>query len=73
MAALLEDYLEIDDLANEAGVSRRTVERWITLESPGLPVTRLGRRPLVARCDLAEWLASRRTQRNVAATKRGGR
>lgn len=63
---LLQDFLELDDLAREAGVSRRTIQRWVSVERPGLPVTRLGRRPLVARADLNDWLAARRTQRNVA-------
>ncbi len=70
---LLHDYIELDDLANEAGVTRRTVQRWVSVERPGLPITRLGRRPLVARSDLNEWLAARRTQRNLSPTKRAGR
>lgn len=67
---LLEDYIELDDLAREAGVTRRTVQRWISVERPGLPVTRLGRRPLVSRRDLAEWLNSRRVQSNVSRGRR---
>lgn len=70
---LLQDYLELDDLAREAGVTRRTIQRWVAVERPGLPVTRLGRRPMVARADLNEWLAARRTQRNVSPAKRGAR
>jgi excisionase family DNA binding protein len=64
-AILRTSYFTLDELAQECGVSTRTVQRWINATVPGLPVTRLGGRPLVARTDFAGWLASRRTQRNA--------
>jgi len=67
--AALDDFLTLDDLAAQCGVSRRTVARWISVASPGLPVTKLGRRPLVHRNDLADWLRARRVQRNVRRTR----
>lgn len=65
MEALLDDYIDLDDLAHECRVSRRTIHRWIHATSPGLPVTKLGRRPLVHRRDLTDWLDARRVVRNV--------
>ena len=62
--AILADYISLEDLATECGVTRRTAERWVSKCSPGLPVTHLGRKPLVARADLAAWLLARRTVRN---------
>lgn len=67
----LQDYITLDRLAVDCGVSVRTARRWCYGTSPGLPVTKLGKRPLVARDDLRAWLAARRVQKNPPTTRRG--
>jgi hypothetical protein len=64
-ASILDDFVTFEALAAEANVSVRTVRRWSTSTTPGLPVTKLGRQPLVHRDDLRAWLAARRVARNV--------
>lgn len=63
-ASILSDFIDLDTLAAEANVSRRTCERWCDATSPGLPYTRLGRRRLVRRADFTAWLAARTVRRN---------
>jgi excisionase family DNA binding protein len=65
MLEALSNYVSLENLATEFGVSIRTAERWVRNETPGLPLTKVGRKRLVNRSDLEQWLASRRTQRNV--------
>jgi excisionase family DNA binding protein len=68
MSAFLEEYSTVDALAEEIGVSVRTIRRWAREGSPALPVHRLGRRRLVARRDFDAWLAASRVQRNARRT-----
>ena len=70
MTKLLEDYLDFETLAAEAGTSVRTIRRWARASVPALPVTKLGRRPLVHRSDFRDWLQTQRTQKNVVHRKR---
>ena len=56
MVKLLEDYLDFETLAVEADTSVRTLRRWARASVPALPVTKLGRRPLVHRNDFRDWL-----------------
>lgn len=68
--AILADYISLEDLARECGVTRRTVERWAYKVSPGLPIVKLGRMPLIARTDFASWLSARRSVRNEPKRRR---
>ena len=69
-ASALANYVTLENLADEFGVSIRTAERWVRNESPGLPLVKVGRRRLVHRGDLEQWMTARRVQRNV---RHGGR
>ena len=52
---LLDDYLTENQLANELGVTVRTLRNWRAVgDSP--PVTRIGNRNYIARPDGREWL-----------------
>ena len=65
MVNVLEDYLDFETLAFEANTSVRTLRRWARTSVPALPITKLGRRPLVHRKDFRDWLENRRTQKNI--------
>ena len=70
MGSILDDYLTLEDFAGQVGKSARSVRRWANSTANGLPITRLGRTPLIHVDDAKSWLASRRVQRNV---RRGAR
>lgn len=65
MGDILADYIELETLAAELRITRRTAERYVYKTTPGLPVTKVGRRVLVHREDARQWLAARRIQRNA--------
>lgn len=70
MTGLLDEFIDLDDLAREFKVSRRTVDRYVHNASPGLPIIKLGRRPIVRRSDVPLWLEARRVQRNAPRARR---
>ncbi|MEQ1769421.1 MAG: helix-turn-helix domain-containing protein [Devosia sp.] len=67
-ASALANYVTLEALAGDFGVSIRTAERWVNNAVPGLPMTKVGQKRFVHRGDLEQWMAARRVQRNV---KRG--
>ena len=58
-AGLLADYLTPAQVAEELGVNPRTLDRWYQLRR-GPVRTRIGKRVLYARKDVADWLAANR-------------
>ncbi len=58
-AGLLADYLTPAQVAEELGVNPRTLDRWYQLRR-GPVRTRIGKRVLYARQDVADWLAANR-------------
>ena len=67
---ILGDYLTVTELAQQLGVSRRTVERWEELRI-GPPVTRVGRLVRYRRDAVHQWL--RRKEQKVLGERRGQR
>ena len=61
--ALLAGHVDKRRLAEEFGVSERTVDRWCN-EPGGLPHIKLGRRTLFKIESVKAWLARREVQRN---------
>lgn len=53
--AVRDDYLTIDQAANELGVTTRTMSRWWQ-ERKGPPRTKVGRSVLYRRSSLEQWL-----------------
>ncbi len=58
-AGLLAGYMTSQQVARDLGVGVRTLDRWHQLRK-GPPRTRLGKRVLYARQDVADWLAASR-------------
>jgi len=56
--ALLDEYLNREQLAHELKVNPRTVMRWQNLPD-GLPFVELGGRILYRRASVMEWIASK--------------
>ncbi|KPM13724.1 helix-turn-helix domain-containing protein [Citromicrobium bathyomarinum] len=56
--ALLDEYLNREQLAHELKVNPRTVMRWQNLPN-GLPFVELGGRILYRRASVMEWIASK--------------
>ncbi|MEL7719028.1 helix-turn-helix domain-containing protein [Citromicrobium bathyomarinum] len=56
--ALLDEYLNREQLAHELKVNPRTVMRWQNLPD-GLPFVELGGRILYRRSSVMEWIASK--------------
>ena len=64
--AILDDYYEPHELAEELGKSERTLERWRN-QRIGPPVTRLGDKPFYRKESTKQWLLSlERKQRGAA-------
>lgn len=61
--AILEEYLNRDDLAKELGCSPRTVCRYEN-EPDGLPSTRIGGRVLYHLASVRSWLSRRERKPN---------
>ena len=57
-SALLDDYMDDDELAADLHVSPRTIQRWDRL-GEGPPITRIGRKKLRRRPAARQWLLSR--------------
>jgi hypothetical protein len=70
VTVLLTDFETIEEHAEHFNRSTRTLERWVR-EPDGLPHTWAGRMRLFRPQWTAEWLASRKTQRNPPYQKRG--
>jgi predicted DNA-binding transcriptional regulator AlpA len=62
--ATLHDYISPAQLAEELGISERTVHRWHALRQ-GPPRVLLGRRPYYKRASVAAWIE--RQERDPAA------
>ena len=59
-AAWMEDpYLTLDDLAHYAGLSRRTLERYIHDPDHPIKAYRVGKAVRVRRSDFDRWMADR--------------
>jgi hypothetical protein len=56
-AAVLDDYMETEQLAAELNMTPLTLIRW-RLEKKGPPVTRIGRRILYRRSSVKAWMAA---------------
>ena len=56
---LLDGYMTREEAAGELGVHPRTLDRWQQLRK-GPARTRVGKRVLYARQDVADWLAANR-------------
>ena len=69
-AGLLADYLTPAQVAEELGVNPRTLDRWYQLRR-GPVRTRIGKRVLYSRQDVADWLVANREVR--PGTRHGGR
>lgn len=52
---ILEEYLTLDQIAKEFGLSKRTIVRWGQLRK-GPPVTKIGRRNLYNIASVRSWL-----------------
>lgn len=63
-AKLLEDYIDLDPLAEELERHPRTVIRW-TKEPDGLPYTRLGNRTIFHIPTTREWIFKRMRRPNA--------
>lgn len=68
--ALLDDYLNRDQLAHELKVNPRTVMRWQNLPD-GLPYLELGGRILYRRQSVMDWIASKERRPNARRRERG--
>jgi Helix-turn-helix domain len=55
---LLDDYMTVEQLAAELGVTPLTVRRWQALKS-GPPITRVGRKVFYRRPAVRAWLLKR--------------
>jgi predicted DNA-binding transcriptional regulator AlpA len=55
---VLSEYMTPEELADELGICRRTLDRWHTSRT-GPPRVTVGRRPLYRREAVTEWLRSR--------------
>jgi hypothetical protein len=66
---LLGDYISIDQLAAEIGRHPMTIVRW-TRQPHGLPVTYLGKTPLIAISDWQAWLKDRTRRPNPERRRR---
>ena len=64
-AALLEDYLTRDELADQLGKDVRTIDRWYMLRE-GPAVTRVGNRRLYHLDDVKAWLRAQRREMRAA-------
>ena len=62
---VLDGYLNRNELADELGVSIRTLARWAWLRT-GPRITRLGGRVLYNRDDVQAWLRSQTETRGAA-------
>ena len=60
----LNEFMTTDALAKALGVSKATVSRWVS--DLGLPVIKIGQKPIVHEPAVAAWLKSRETVRPVA-------
>jgi hypothetical protein len=55
---VLSEYMTPEELADELGICKRTLDRWHASRS-GPPRVTIGRRPLYRREGVAEWLRNR--------------
>ena len=58
---ILDEYMSDAELADELGVSPRTIARWDRLRE-GPPITRVGRKKFRRREAVRAWLAARETE-----------
>ncbi|SLN77381.1 helix-turn-helix transcriptional regulator [Oceanibacterium hippocampi] len=58
---LLSDYLSREELAEELGVTVRTIANWQHFRV-GPPFCRVGQRVLFLRADVADWIKSTKTE-----------
>jgi len=66
-AAWMEDpYLTLDELAHYAGLSRRTLERYIRDPVHPIKAYRVGKAVRVRRSDYDRWIADRQTPATTA-------
>lgn len=56
-APVLAEYLTDKELAEELGVSTRTLERWRRLRE-GPPLTKIGKKVAYRRSAVSDWLAA---------------
>jgi hypothetical protein len=63
MSKLLEDFVDLDQFAEDVNRDPRSVRRWLN-EPDGLPFTRMGNRILIHVPSAREWLMQRMTRRN---------
>jgi hypothetical protein len=61
--AFLDDYLDLEPFAAQAGRDPRTIRRWMDQKN-GLPYTRIGNRLLIHLPTARDWLQSRMINRN---------
>lgn len=66
LTPILSEYVAINDLATELGVTRRTLSRWNQLRE-GPPQTLIGIRVYYRRDAVREWLRSREQSKGRAA------
>ena len=58
VSGVLDDYLTPEQLADELGISTRTLYRWRRVWGDAPPVTKVGRRLLFRRAAVDSWLRS---------------
>jgi hypothetical protein len=69
-SAVLSEYMSLDELAEELGVNKRTLDRWHTSRN-GPPRTYVSRRPIYRREAVLQWLRKREVDPGEERT--GGR
>ena len=57
----LNEFMTVDALAKQIGVSKHVVSRWA--RDLGLPIIKVGSKPIVHEASVCEWLKSRETRR----------
>ncbi len=63
MGTLLVDYLTLEELAKELGVTTRTLGRWKS-QPDGLPFTTIGGRTLFRTASVRSWIEGRERKPN---------
>jgi hypothetical protein len=66
---LLDDYLDLEPFATQAGRDPRTIRRWMN-EPNGLPYTKLGNRVLIHVPTARDWLQARMQNPNPLKKRR---
>lgn len=68
-SAVLSEYMSPEELADELGVNKRTLDRWHASRS-GPPRSYVGRRPMYRRESVSQWLRKREVDPSEEKTGR---